>query len=138
MLSPKLCWLAFGATSAAILFSMLLMGLKDRTALEFVLVDGGIVESSPALIFLLASVSSGLIVLKTKKLLPWAFFAVFCFFSLARRQSGAVTGYWGGNRRDPPRRNRNPPTFTIGSPRWSQNSCPTITARMRHRWSPRS
>lgn len=80
MLSPKLCWLAFGATSAAILFSMLLMGLKDRTALEFVLVDGGIVESSPALIFLLASVSSGLIVLKTKKLLPWAFFAVFCFF----------------------------------------------------------
>ncbi len=91
-LSPRVCWLAFGATSAAILIPMLLLGLKDRMALESVLVNGGIVESSPALIFLLASVGSGLIVLKTKRLVPWALFAVFCIFL------GGEEAEWGRER----------------------------------------
>lgn len=78
--SPRVCWLAFAVICAGVLVPLFLLGLRDRTALEPVLVNGGIVESSPALILLLASLSSALIVMTAKKLLPWGLLCVFCLF----------------------------------------------------------
>ena len=66
---------------------MLVLGLKDRTSLEYLLVTGGIIESLPALIYLVTAALSAFLSIRERRFLPWGIYSFFCFF-LAGEEAG--------------------------------------------------
>ena len=76
----KTYWLIYAVICGAVLLPMLVLGLKDRASLEHILVTGGIVESLPALIYLLTAALSTYLAIKSAKFIPWGLYGVFCFF----------------------------------------------------------
>lgn len=73
-------WLAFGAVAALVLVPMIVAGVVHRSALEPLLRTGGIVESLPALIFLVTALLSGAAALRGGPVGPWAAFAALNLF----------------------------------------------------------
>lgn len=59
---------------------MLIAGLINRESLEPLLREGGLVESLPAVLFLVAAALSAVVVVRSKAILPWGLFALVCFF----------------------------------------------------------
>ena len=79
-IQKKTYWLIYGAISSSILLPMLVLGLKDQTSLDHLLVTGGIVESLPALIYLATAALSAFFATKTRRFIPWGLYSIFCFF----------------------------------------------------------
>ena len=79
-ISKKAYWLIYIMICATILLPMLALGLKDRTSLTPLLVTGGLVESLPALIYLLTTALSAVVSVRERRFLPWGLYSFVCFF----------------------------------------------------------
>ncbi len=80
VIQNKTYWLIYSAISSFILLPMLVLGLKDKTSLDHLLVTGGIIESLPALIYLVTAVLSAFLATKKSRFIPWGLYSIFCFF----------------------------------------------------------
>ena len=80
VIQKKTYWLIYGAISSSILLPMLVLGLKDQTSLDHLLVTGGIVESLPALIYLSTAALSAFFATKARRFIPWGLYGAFCFY----------------------------------------------------------
>ncbi|MEO1404160.1 MAG: hypothetical protein AAFV72_23320 [Cyanobacteria bacterium J06635_1] len=80
----KAYWLIYGVISGALLLPMLVLGVKNPTALEPWLETGGVVESLPALVYLVVALLSALLAVKLalRASSPWRWelYSAFCFF----------------------------------------------------------
>lgn len=80
----KAYWLIYGVISGALLLPMLVLGVKNPTALEPWLETGGVVESLPALVYLVAALLSALLAVKlalrASNFGGWGLYSAFCFF----------------------------------------------------------
>jgi hypothetical protein len=81
------CWIVFCLVCAAVLLPLLIAGISDRESLESVLREGGVVESLPAVLFVVAALLSVVVAVRSRALLPWGPFALACVF-LAGEETG--------------------------------------------------
>ena len=93
--SGRLYWACFGLICAVVLVPIFLAGLYSRSSLNSLLKEGGLLESSPVLLLLSASILAAIAAFREKRFFPWGAYALLCFFFAGEEASWGEDGLLG-------------------------------------------
>lgn len=88
-------WAYSGCICAAVILPIFVSGMYRRSSLNALLKEGGLLESSPVLVLMTASLLSTVVAFRAKRLFPWGAYAVLCFFLAGEEASWGEDGLLG-------------------------------------------